>query len=137
VKDFFWRWVVLTISVFVAANIRFLGISYDNWTALLVVALLLGIANTVVKPVLMLISLPLIVLSFGIFVLVLNALLFYAVGSLVRGFHVAGFWSAVGGAIVVSLVSLFLGMGRGAIRTRRGYYGPRTPPPGRGPIIDV
>ena len=135
VQKFFWRWVVLTVSVFVAANIRFLGIGYDNWPALLAAALLLGIANTVVKPVLMLIGLPLILLTFGLFVLVINALLFYAVGTLVRGFHVASFWSALGGSVVVSLVSLLAGVSRSTFQSRRPPR--RPPPPGVGPVIDI
>jgi putative membrane protein len=137
-RDFIWRWLILTISVFAAAQLRFLGISYDSWEALLGAALLLGVANAVVKPALMLISLPLIFLSLGVFMLFINAGLFYAVGKLVAGFHVPTFGSAFGGSIVVSLVGLLLG----AHRPRRVTVEylqrpPRRPPPGKGPIIDV
>ena len=131
-----WRWFSLALSVFVAAHLR-MGISCDTWTALLVAALVLSLVNAFVKPVLMLISLPLILLSFGIFILIINALLFYAVGSLVEGFHVHSFWSALGGSIVVSLVSLMLGANRKMLRMSRQTYPPRNPPPGKGPIIDV
>ena len=131
-----WRWFTLALSVFVAAHLR-LGISYDTWTALVVAALVLSLVNAFVKPVLMLISLPLILLSFGIFMLIINALMFYAVGALVTGFHVNGFWSALGGSIVVSLVSLLLGANRRMLRKSRQTYPPRDPPPGKGPIIDV
>jgi putative membrane protein len=131
-----WRWFTLALSVFVASHLR-IGISYDTWTALLVVALSLSIVNAFVKPVLMLISLPLILLSFGIFVLIINALLFYAVGAMVNGFHVNNFWSALCGSIVVSLVSLMLGANRKILRMSRQTYPPRPPPPGKGPIIDV
>ena len=136
-RNAFWRWVILVISVFVASNIRFLGISYDSWTALLVATLVLSVANTFVKPVLMVISLPLILLSLGLFVLFINAGLFYLVGNQVTGFHVASFWSALGGSLIVSLVSLLLGTERNTWTTV--FYRPprRDPPPGRGPIIDV
>ena len=132
-----WRWFSLALSVFVAAHLR-LGIGYDTWTALLVAALALSLVNAFVKPVLMLLSLPLILLSFGIFVLIINALLFYAVGAMVNGFHVNNFWSALCGSIVVSLVSLMLGANRKMLRmSSRQTYPPRNPPPGKGPIIDV
>lgn len=137
--SFLWRWLVLAFAVFIASNVRFLGIHYDSWTALLVASLLLGVANTFVRPLLMLISLPLIVFSLGVFVLIINAFLFYLVGHIVEGFHVASFWSALGGSIVVSLVSLFLGMHRPRRRTIvvQTPNPPREPPPGKGPIIDV
>ena len=136
-KSFFWRWVILMVAVFVAGNIRFLGIDYDNWGALVVAAFVLGIVNTVVRPVLLVIGLPLIVLSLGVFVLIINALLFFAVGKLVSGFHVASFWSAMGGSMIVSLVSMLLGTARPSARGEGRYYVRRGPPPGKGPIIDV
>ena len=72
----------------------------------------------------------------------INAALLGLVGWLVPGFHVAGFWSAVGGSLVISIVSFFLGYegsgrGPGSRRTRTIYWTPRPPPPGKGPIIDV
>ena len=71
-------------------------------------ALALGLVNTIIRPVLVLLTLPVTVLTLGLFVFVINGLLFWAVGSLVPGFHVAGFWSAVLGAIVFSLLSWLL-----------------------------
>ncbi len=137
--SFVWRWLLLSFSVFIASNIRFLGISYDSWTSLLVASLLLGVANTFVRPVLLLIALPLVLFSLGVFVLFINAFLFYMVAWMVDGFHVTSFWSALGGAVVVSLVNMLLGMrGRARFQTRQDFVRPsRTPPPGRGPIIDV
>ena len=84
------------------------GINYDSWTSLLFASLLLGVFNAVLRPVLLLLSLPLLLLTLGLFTLVINALLLYFVGSLVEGFHVARFSSAFWGALIISLVSLVL-----------------------------
>jgi putative membrane protein len=108
VIHFLLRWFVLTVAVFVAAHIRFLGITYDHWSSLLAAALILGIANALLKPVLVVLSFPLVILTFGLFLLVINALLLYLVGTIVSGFHVPGFLSALGGSLVISLVRLIL-----------------------------
>jgi len=79
----------------------------DFWTAIWV-ALLLGLLNTILKPVLQLISLPLIVFTLGLFLLAINAIILMFVGELVDGFKVDGFWSAVLGSIVISLVSYLI-----------------------------
>ena len=74
------------------------------WTAL-VAALVLGLVNAVIRPVLILLTLPATVLTLGLFILVLNGLLFWFVGSFVEGFRVGGFWAAFFGAILFSIVS--------------------------------
>jgi putative membrane protein len=102
---FLLRWTITTVAVFVATKIV-PGVSDSGqWSALLGASLLLGIINAFVRPVLLLLSLPWIVFTMGIFILVLNALLFWFVSAVVPGFAVAGFWSALGGSVVVSLVS--------------------------------
>jgi len=135
-KQFFLRWGILMLAVFVSAHIRFLGIHYESLGALAAAALVLGIINTFIKPVLMLITLPFILLSFGLLVLVINAALFYVAGAVVAGFHVESFASALGGSLVISLISFLLNTDRQAVivHRREGY---REAPPGRGPIIDV
>lgn len=135
-RTFLIRWLVMLVAIFIAANLSFLGIRYDTPGALSATALVLSLINTFVKPVLMLITLPFILLTFGLLVLMINAALFSLAGSLVDGFHVESFASALGGAIVVSLVSFLLNTDRKTVivhqRTRTGG-----PPPGRGPIIDI
>ena len=74
------------------------------WTAL-VAALVLGLINAVIRPVLILVTLPASVLTLGLFILVINGLLFWFVGSFVEGFTVQGFWSGFFGAILFSIVS--------------------------------
>ena len=139
--NFLWRWGILSIAVLVATQLKFLGIHCEGLGDLLTVSLLLGIVNTFVRPVLMLITLPAIVLSFGMAILVINALLFWGISRLVDGFTVSGFWSALGGSLVISFISLLLGGAarRRAQAPRRQSPPPpsRTPPPGNGPIIDV
>jgi len=77
----------------------------DNFTTALVAALVLGLVNTVIRPVLVVLTLPVTFLSLGLFILVINALLFWLVAHLVEGFHVAGFLSAFLAAILYSVIS--------------------------------
>lgn len=73
--------------------------------AALIAALVLGLVNAVIRPVLVLLTLPVTVLTLGLFIFVINGLMFFAVASILEGFHVAGFWWAVLAAIVYSLIS--------------------------------
>ena len=116
------RWLVLALGVALSTRIV-PGISYDSGPTLLLVVLLLSFLNVVVKPLLLLFSLPFIILSLGIGVWLINALLFYFVGRLVDGFHVAGFGSALWGALIVSLTNLIM---------NRLLASPQPPPKPRG-----
>jgi len=107
IRRFVVRWAVTTIAVMVAsAVIR--GIRYDTVAALIGASLLLGILNAFVRPFLLIISVPLILLTLGLFIFVLNGLLLLLVPHVVVGFHVDSFWSAFWGAIVIGLVSWLL-----------------------------
>lgn len=101
------RWAILALGVVLSATLV-PGISYSTGTTLAVVVLLLSFFNAVLKPLLMLFTLPFIVLTLGIGVWLINAFLFFIVGKLVDGFHVAGFGSALLGAAVVSLTNFFV-----------------------------
>jgi putative membrane protein len=81
------------------------SVSVDNFYTALITALLLGLANAVIRPILVVLTLPITVLTLGLFILVINALLFWFVASFVQGFHVTGFWSAFWGAIVYSIIA--------------------------------
>ncbi len=106
-RHFVFRWLITTVAVMVAASfIR--GIYYDSVSALIGGALLLGILNAFVRPVLLILGAPLILLTLGFFVLVVNGLLLLLVPKIVTGFHVDGFGSAFWGAIVIGLVSWLL-----------------------------
>ena len=142
---FIFRWLILTIAVWVATRLVY-GVTFDHTQDLLIAALVLGVLTAFVKPLLRLLSLPFIILTFGFFLLVINALLLWVTSKLVSGFHVSGFWAALWASLVVSLVSFFLGYSnRGRPRSRivinhpppPSPPTPQGPPPGKGPIIDV
>ena len=99
------RWLVLAVGVTIAAKV-IPGIECTDSLTLLVVVLLLSFLNVILKPLLVLFTLPFIVLTMGLGMIVINALLFLFVGKVVDGFQVAGFWSAVGGALIVSATNL-------------------------------
>ena len=101
------RWAVLAIGVALAATLV-PGIRCDSGLALLAVVVLLSFFNAILKPLLVLFTLPFILVTMGLGMVVINALLFLLVGRLVDGFHVAGFWSAVFGALIVSITNLAL-----------------------------
>jgi putative membrane protein len=81
------------------------SVQVDSFGAALIAALILGLVNTLVRPVLVVLTLPVTLLSLGLFIFIINGLMFWVVAQLVGGFHVAGFWSAVGGALLYSIVS--------------------------------
>lgn len=101
------RWFITTLAVFVAA-FMINGIQYDSFAALLGASLLLGIINAFVRPILLLLSFPFILVTMGLFIFVINALLLRLVSAMIPSFHVEGFWSAFFGAILISLVSWIL-----------------------------
>src|SRR5207302_3596534 len=107
IKQFVFRWVATTIAVLVASSI-IRGIRYDTVAALIGASLLLGILNAFIRPFLLILSAPLILVTLGFFILILNGLLLLVVPSVVVGFHVDHFWSAFWGAIVISIVSWIL-----------------------------
>ena len=141
-KAFIQRWIISTLAVLVATYVV-PGIDCPNWKDLLVATLVLGLLNTFLRPLLMLLSLPLLIFTLGLFTLVINALLLLLVSVLLGpdNFRVDGFWSAFWGALVISIVSLLLnsltGSGHARVSVRRGK-----PPAARdddkgGPVIDV
>jgi putative membrane protein len=81
------------------------SISVSSFSAALIAASILGLVNTLIRPVLIVLTLPVTVLTLGLFIFVINALLFWLVGSILSGFHVDGFWPAFFGAIAYSLIS--------------------------------
>ena len=106
-RHFVIRWGITTVAVMVASVLS-RGIRYDGIASLIGAALLLGILNAFVRPVLLILSVPLILLTLGLFILVVNGLMLLFVPSIVTGFHVDSFGSAVWGAIVISVVSWIL-----------------------------
>lgn len=145
IKRFLLSWGINTLAVAVAAFVV-PGISYEHdWRVLLLSSLLLGVLNAVVRPLVMLLTLPLLILSLGLFMFVINAALLLLVGQIVHGFEVRNFWSALLGSIIISVVGLILnavagsGKARIQIRTNRPQQRPRGrgDDGGNGPVIDV
>lgn len=100
-------WVINAAALF-ALPFLMTSIQIDSIATALIAALVLGLINTLIRPVLVLLTLPVTLLTLGLFILVINGLLFWAASQLVGGFHVAGFWSAMGGAILYSIISWIL-----------------------------
>jgi putative membrane protein len=97
-------WLINALSL-LAVSYLLPSVSVDSIYVALLTALVLGLVNTLIRPLLLLVTLPLSVLTLGLFTLVINGLLFWFVASFVEGFRVGGFWSAFWGAIVYSLIS--------------------------------
>jgi putative membrane protein len=97
-------WLINAAALF-ALPYLFKSIQIDSFTTALIVALILSIVNTIIRPILFLLTLPITVLTLGLFIFVLNGLMLWMVASFVKGFAVSGFWPAVFGAIVYSLIS--------------------------------
>ncbi len=100
-------WLVNALAL-LALPYLFNSIQVDDFVTALVAALVLGLVNALIRPVLVLLTLPVTLLTLGLFIFVINGLLFWVVGSFVPGFHVAGFWAGVFGAIVYSIISWVL-----------------------------
>jgi putative membrane protein len=97
-------WLINALAL-IALPYIFRSINVDSFTTALIVAVVLGFINTLIRPVLVILTLPVTLLTLGLFIFVINGLLFWAVGSFMPGFHVDGFWAGVFGAIVYSIIS--------------------------------
>ena len=97
-------WILNAVSLLAVAYLL-PGIMVASFGSALIAALVLGLLNALVKPVLIFLTLPITIVTLGLFLLVLNALLFWLAGSILKGFQVNGFWWAVAGAILYSIIS--------------------------------
>jgi putative membrane protein len=100
-------WLINTVSLIAVAYLM-PSISVSSFTTALIAALVLGLVNTIIRPILVILTLPATILTLGLFIFVINGLLFWLVGSFIEGFRVSGFWAGVLGAIVYSLISWLL-----------------------------
>jgi putative membrane protein len=97
-------WLINAAALFLLKYV-FPWVTVDSVTSALIAALVLGLINALIRPILVILTLPVTLLTLGLFIFVINGLLFWAVGSFVDGFRVSGFWSGVFGAIVYSIIS--------------------------------
>jgi putative membrane protein len=126
------RWLILALGVVIATRLV-PGINCSGLGALFWAVVLLSFLNAILRPLLILFTLPFIIITMGLGIVVINAFLFLFVGRLVDGFSVSGFWPAVGGSLVLSATNFLLS---GLMRPPR----PRPPgPPGApgGDVIDI
>jgi putative membrane protein len=101
------QWIIIAVGVSLASFLNS-GIQFESATSLILAVLFISALNVFIKPALVFFGLPFIVMTLGIGLLLINALIFALAGSLVPGFHVFGFWAAFWGAVTVSLTTLFV-----------------------------
>ncbi len=108
----FWRWVINAVALYIAATVIPGIVLTGDWVSLAAIALVFGIVNALLGPILKFLSCPLIMLTLGLFTVVINAALLLLTSSLSQslnlGFHVRDFWSAVLGSLLISVVSFVL-----------------------------
>lgn len=104
---FLLQWSTTSLSLWVSSYV-FNGIKFADVGSLVISALLLGFANAIIRPLLILFTLPLTLFTFGLFLLVINALMILLVSSFVRGFSVSGFWTAFFASIFISILSFLI-----------------------------
>jgi putative membrane protein len=106
-KSFLLIWFINSISLLVVVNVVS-GISVSSWQTAIVAALVLGLLNAFLRPLIIFLTLPVNILTLGLFTLLINGFMFYLVAMLVRGFVISGYWDAFLGALVFSIISFLL-----------------------------
>src|SRR6478672_4246022 len=97
-------WLINALALLALPYI-FTSIHIDTFTSALIAALVLGLINTLIRPILILLTLPVTLLTLGLFIFVINGLMFWLVGSFISGFVVSGLWWGIAGAVVYSIIS--------------------------------
>jgi len=100
-------WLINTVALIAVAYLM-PSVTISSFGAALIAALVLGLVNAVIRPILILLTLPATLLTLGLFIFIINGLLFWFVGSFIQGFFVAGFWAGVLGAIIYSVITWLL-----------------------------
>ncbi len=143
IKRLFWHWGGLVLGLYIITLVKPLGITFTKPEDLAWAALVLIVANTIFKPILVLISLPLVLLTLGLFLFVINAVILYTLSHFVPGFHVPSFTAAFFGALLLSFItSLFSSDGKTRSRFNvkmniNGRPARREPREDSGKVIDI
>ena len=115
-KNYIIRWLINAVGLLIVSK-TMESIEIDGLLTAVVAAAVIGIINTFLRPILIILTLPINVLTLGLFTLVINGLIFYFVGNIVEGFQVTGYLAAFLGALILSIInvlaSLLIGMGKG------------------------
>ena len=98
------RWVISALSLLFVGYVL-PGVEVENFFYAMVAAAFLGILNAVIRPVLILLTLPLTIFTLGFFIFVINGLMLWLMSGIIKGIHITGFWSAFAGALILSIVS--------------------------------
>lgn len=101
------RWVLLALALLLIASV-YRGVAVSGFGAALVAAFVIGLLNAIVRPLLVVLTIPVTIVTLGLFLFVINALMFWAASGLMRGFHVNGFWAALAGSLMYSALSLLI-----------------------------
>jgi len=108
-QGIFIRWIILTVTILVTSFLLD-GIRVSGFFSAFFAAAILGILNAFFRPILFILTLPITILTMGLFIFVINAVLLQMASGMIPGFEVAGFWSAVFGSIIISLISWMLNL---------------------------
>ena len=100
-------WVLAACALLLVAHLL-PGVQVQSFGAALIAAAVIGLFNVLVRPILVVLTLPVTLVTLGLFLFVINALLFWAAASMLDGFHVTGFWTALGGSLIYSLIMLVI-----------------------------
>jgi putative membrane protein len=106
-NSFLLQWLITGLALWAASHV-FKGIKFENTQSLVFSALLLGFVNAIIRPVLIFLTFPLTLITFGLFLLVINALMIELVAWMVKGFTVSSFWTALFASIFISLLSFII-----------------------------
>ena len=101
------KWLLSAVALLAVAYV-YGGVTVASFGTALVAALLIGLLNLLVRPLLVLLTIPVTLLTLGLFLFVINALMFWAASGLVDGFHVAGFWAALLGSLIYSALGVLI-----------------------------
>ena len=101
------RWLLLAAALLLVAYL-YPGVTVTNFVSAMIAAFVLGLLNTLLRPILVLLTLPVTVVTLGLFLFVINALMFYFAASMLNGFHVAGFFAALIGSLLYSLCGMVI-----------------------------
>jgi len=113
------RWLLLAAALLLVAHL-YPGVQVASFTSALIAALVLGLLNTLVRPLLVLLTLPVTLITLGLFLFVINALMFWAAASVLQGFNVTGFTAALIGSLLYSLCAMVIDVGTERLFNRGG-----------------
>lgn len=108
-KGFVIRMIIISLSLAIASYIVE-GITIEGFFSLIIASLIIGFLNSFIRPVLIIMTIPLNILTFGLFTFVINAVLLLLTSQVVRGMSIEGFWAALAGTIIMSMLSFFLNL---------------------------